>query len=440
MLKPSKFNYLMYNDKNELLMFNTFSGCKSKALPEQAKYFEDLLNKPEIIESNALTEHLTESGMLVKANVNEVLKVEAAFYDLQSQSILTLYILPTEQCNFNCIYCNEKFERGKMNEEIQEGIISFIRRNITSYTGVKVFWFGGEPLLEMDVISRLSVRIKEICKKAKRSYSAHITTNGYLLSYDSFCELLKNNVFVYQVTLDGFKESHDSLRPLANKEPTYDTIIHNLTEIKKKSKSGKFIINLRANFTKKMTPSIPHFLDWYNNVFDCDPRFCLYISIVANLDGAKVEELNDIVIKRREDEIAFYGMIYESAIKKINFANHQHLRLGGCICIFGIKNAFLIDAEGNIRKCSCHLSDDKQNKLGKFLNTGAMVFDADIHMNWFVSQKSDKCKECTLLPICMGHSCPYYYVVKGIPKCPPIDLDFMLKIMDRQGYFELISY
>ena len=187
-----------------------------------------------------------------------------------------------------------------------------------------------------------------------------------------------------------------------------------------------------------MISDIPHFLSWYNDVFGRDPRFHLYITMVANFDESKVEELNDIVIKGKKDKVAFYGAIYESAIEKINFAEHQHLRNGGCVCRFGMKNTFLVDAEGNIRKCSCHLGDDKNNKLGK-LSDKTIIIDTDTHMRWFVSQKADKCKGCTLVPICMGHSCPYHYVAYGVPKCPKMNVDCMLKIMDKQGYFELIS-
>lgn len=77
--------------------------------------------------------------------------------------------------------------------------------------GKKFNWYhSGEPLLAMDIIESMSVRIMEICKKAKRKYISDITTNGYLLSLDVFRKLLDLNVIEYQITIDGPKEIHDA--------------------------------------------------------------------------------------------------------------------------------------------------------------------------------------------------------------------------------------
>ena len=45
-----------------------------------------------------------------------------------------------------------------------------------------ISWFGGEPLLEMEVIDYVSQKVMEICRKAHKPYTAAVTSNGYLLS------------------------------------------------------------------------------------------------------------------------------------------------------------------------------------------------------------------------------------------------------------------
>ena len=285
MLKPSMFNYTTYNDDGELLMLNTYTARMIKASAKTSGYVQNILNESSIDSEDALTAKLKAEGLLVDQDEDEKIKLQNLFLNIQSYSVLTLMILPTEQCNFRCGYCPETFEKGKMSESVQKAIVEYVRKNIALYTGLRIMWFGGEPLLEMDVIRNLSLQFKKICKTAKRSYSAHITTNAYLLSYDVFKELLDYNVLQYQITIDGFKETHDIQRPLINGGPTYETILKNLLDIKHHSKSGKFRIDLRTNFTKRMISTIPQYIDWFHSTFEGDKRFLLAVSLAGDFGG-----------------------------------------------------------------------------------------------------------------------------------------------------------
>ena len=136
-----------------------------------------------------------------------------------------------------------------MSEEIQEGIVRYVRRNIAKYAVLRISWFCGEPLLALDVIEQISTKVIDICKKARRKYVADITTNGYLLSLDVFKKLLSLNVLEYQITIDGVKHVHDSKKPLVNGGGTFDTVTSNLRLIKQGVKSSTFSIVIRSNVT-----------------------------------------------------------------------------------------------------------------------------------------------------------------------------------------------
>ena len=76
---------------------------------------------------------------------------------------LVFTILTTEQCNFRCKYCYEKFKHGQLSDGVIESFIKFIKENIDKYSGVHLRWFGGEPLLGIDVIKKTSKSVQVRC-------------------------------------------------------------------------------------------------------------------------------------------------------------------------------------------------------------------------------------------------------------------------------------
>ena len=94
----------------------------------------------------------------------------------------------------------------------------------------------------MPVIESLSQRIIALCKDKDVQYSASIITNGYLLTKEVAEKLKEYHVRSAQITVDGPKEIHDTRRPMANGQGTYDVIMEHLVETK-----GILPINLRIN-------------------------------------------------------------------------------------------------------------------------------------------------------------------------------------------------
>lgn len=145
---------------------------------------------------------------------------------------LQLILLVHEDCNFRCTYCYEKFEKGAMSKEIAESIIRFIEKDVTEnrekYDKIQLFWFGGEPLLNLKIIEFLSNKILQIAEENDLEYSSDITTNGYLLNSRVFQRLVSLKINSFQITIDGTQEYHDKQRVLKNGQGTYTRIIKNL--------------------------------------------------------------------------------------------------------------------------------------------------------------------------------------------------------------------
>lgn len=274
LIKPSFYNMFIKKD-NGFAIFNTRTGKMVRCFDESASIVEGYLERKcmEWVDDNQYIEDLYENGIMVDYELDEILEMEQKEEEAQFGNCLRLLLLPTEQCNFRCVYCYEKFERGRMSEMTQDAIIKYIEENIHKYRGLTVSWFGGEPMEAIDIIENLSVRMIDICKKNKKAYSAGITTNGYNLTLENLKKLKKLHVTEYQVTIDGLARVHDTQRVKRDGTPTFNVIINNLLEIKNHVKSSAITIVLRTNISKVMLEYMDEFCQMLNHYFVSDKRF-----------------------------------------------------------------------------------------------------------------------------------------------------------------------
>ena len=124
---------------------------------------------------------------------------------------LHLILHPTEQCNFRCAYCCERFGIGRM----APGIVTGIKRLLAARHDLErlhIGWFGGEPLVAPDVVRELSRTARTHSALHGIAYSADMTTNGCRLTEPLAHELVELGIGSYQISLDGDCEAHDRTR------------------------------------------------------------------------------------------------------------------------------------------------------------------------------------------------------------------------------------
>lgn len=135
-------------------------------------------------------EFLISHNFLVDEKLDEIYECDfsrnrAVFSD----STLDLTILPTESCNFRCVYCYESASNQHLTKEGERAIVKFVQQNVRKYRHVRLAWFGGEPLVRKDQVLRITKAINDICKSNGVLFSARMTTNAYELDIDTFNEL-----------------------------------------------------------------------------------------------------------------------------------------------------------------------------------------------------------------------------------------------------------
>lgn len=403
---PSKFNYCHKCDSGELLLYNSTKGTDSliRVIPEKAESILSVL-KNGCNDDFGEIEALLARGFVIHEHTDENIVKKYRIMEQVMDSSLHLILLPTEQCNFRCKYCYETFKKGKMSQDIQDSIIKYIRKNIHKHTGLYVSWFGGEPLEGLDVIENLSKTFINICKVAKKTYSASMTTNGYALSIETYHKLYELGVYHYQITIDGLKDEHDRQRILVNGDGTFSRIITNLVDIKNKSKHFNTSFIIRTNFTKRIYDHIEDFLKFYIETFNDDGRFNFYAHMASDWGGDRVSDFNHEMLCEHQ-----YSNIIKSIIKygiKINHDSHFfHLDYKGCVCYASRKNSIVIGSDGILYKCTGDFEYEK-NMVGVLTQNGELQYNEN-HILWLggLNECDSKCDNCFYSACCLSNNCP----------------------------------
>jgi len=142
--------------------------------------------------------------------VNCAEKPQFQFFD--QRDYLFLVLEATHACNLACAYCFVRNyypdQGGMMPMETARRAVDLL----SAKQSIAVGFFGGEPLLNWDLITGITQYVKELCAKRGVDKSLHVTTNAILLD-DERIRFLDRNGFSLIVSLDGPEEIHNRMRP-----------------------------------------------------------------------------------------------------------------------------------------------------------------------------------------------------------------------------------
>ena len=132
-------------------------------------------------------------------------------------------------CNLACRYCfAEEGEyhgrRALMTEEVGKRALEFLVENSGSRKNLEVDFFGGEPLMNFDVVKELVRYGRELETRHDKKFRFTLTTNGILLN-DEVMEFANREMNNVVLSIDGRKEVNDRMRPFRNGAGSYDNIV-----------------------------------------------------------------------------------------------------------------------------------------------------------------------------------------------------------------------
>lgn len=277
---------------------------------------------------------------------------------------LHLILLPTEQCNFRCVYCYEDFQTGRMAPVTVQAVKRLVDRRIGELSALGVSWFGGEPLLARNIVEDIAGHITAaVASRGSVAYTADMTTNGYLLDAAAFARLTSLGIRSYQVSLDGPRTTHDRTRIRANGQGSFARIWENLLAIQRTSTDA--CVLLRVHLTPANLPTMPELLRNIRDTFLSDERFSVLLRPIEHMGGPNDAHLD--VLDQRQRNIAITELrsllTEDEASPSLFDAPH--------VCYASRPNSLLIRADGRVGKCTVALNDPA-NTIGELSPDGSL--------------------------------------------------------------------
>jgi uncharacterized protein len=411
-MKASKYNHLFQAPDGTWLMFNLLSKAFATVTPDDIVPIRKLLNNPAKLEggTNGYQEKLAKGRFLVDDNADELSILKVLYNQIRFDNTrLHLVVFPTFACNFECPYC---FQRqlvhigyhidGTMNDDVARALSGYVRKAVPHMHRLTVDWFGGEPLLALPLVLRLSHEFKTYCEDSLCTYYAQITSNGYNLTADACDQLARAGVTSVLVTLDGPARLHNIRRPLKGQGETFDTIIRNL-----KSAVEYFDrVKVRTNVDQENSEHLEELLDLLADEGLNRPKVSV-VYAMTSIDRSLVKGLCPA------SERTFTSSVLTASRKahELGFSVPVQEKQSTVNCWAITRNTFSVTPSGDVYKCGSFAGDPKLRDGYLDLETEEIRLGYNA-VEWLAWDPFDdaKCRDCKMLPICFG-GCPYNQVM-----------------------------
>ncbi|MBO5294012.1 MAG: thioether cross-link-forming SCIFF peptide maturase [Clostridia bacterium] len=219
----------------------------------------DGVDEQEVLECLEDVKALEESGKLFSEDQYEKL---AYTYKNNSKVIKALCLHVAHTCNLNCSYCfasqgKYQGDRAIMSFEVGKQAFDFLIANSGTRRNLEVDFFGGEPLMNWDVVKQLVAYARSIEKEHNKNFRFTLTTNGLLID-DEVIDFLNKEMSNVVLSLDGRREVNDHFRKDYAGKGSYDTIVPKFQKLVE-ARGGKGYY-VRGTFTH-------HNVDFTNDLF-----------------------------------------------------------------------------------------------------------------------------------------------------------------------------
>ena len=346
---------------------------------------------------------LKESGELFADDTFE--NMAGALKAKTSGVIKALCMHIAHTCNLNCSYCfasqgKYQGERAVMSFEVGKRALDFLIENSGSRKNLEVDFFGGEPLMNFEVVKQLVEYARSIEKEKGKNFRFTLTTNGLLIDDDviDFANKEMSNVVL---SLDGRKEIHDRYRVDYAGKGSWEKIVPKFQRLVEK-RGGKNYY-MRGTFTH----ANPDFLEDIKQMLDLGFTE-LSMEPVVCAPGDK-EELtyDDLPIVLEQYEKLAQLMIKRDGEGKPFTFYHYMIDLEGGPCIYkrisgcGSGTEYMaVTPWGDLYPCHQFVGDEKF-KLGDIYNgvTNSEIQQSFLNCN--VYARPD-CKDCWAKLYCSG--------------------------------------
>lgn len=293
------------------------------------KYKNQSVTEQDMKEVYEDIKELEENGTLFS---KDVYKDGVIDFKKRQTVVKALCLHIAHDCNLACQYCfagegEYKGDRSLMSFEVGKKALDFLVANSGSRRNLEVDFFGGEPLLNFEVVKQLVAYGREIEKEKDKHFRFTLTTNGVLLN-DDVIEFANREMDNIVLSIDGRKEIHDRMRPFKNGTGSYDFILDKFKKVAESRNQSKYYV--RGTFT--------HYnLDFVKDVLSLAEEGFEQISVEPVVAGPEepyaIREEDIPAICEGYDTLAKEMLKRKKAGKGFNFF-HYMIDLSGGPCVY----------------------------------------------------------------------------------------------------------
>ncbi|MGN0413028.1 MAG: radical SAM protein [Lachnospiraceae bacterium] len=352
-------------DDSELKMYNEIGVEFEKELFDLGIYVDDVSDEYEEIE-NIINSNIARDKNTIKSH--------------------TIYT--TTCCNAHCHYCfEEEFTRESMSLQVANKIIDYILKNQDDAKKLYLIWFGGEPLLNINVIDRISRELKRRLP-SDVEFRSSIYTNGVLFS-DELIEraIVDWNLKAVQITIDGLKTTYENIKRY-NFENAFDVVIDRILSI---IETG-IRIQIRINYDDTNINEALELIEYLKNLLPTKKDVLVYANKIFRNDSDDNREdsiENDFLIFKKLVDCGFCKDILGSIKNNYN------------TCLAGSEYSTLFLPSGDIIKCDRDCKSVVGDVYGKK--------NQEEIKKWKDNRINPLCKTCKVFPLC-GGGCIYEFL------------------------------
>ncbi len=360
---------------------------------------------------------LKESGQLF---VPDTFEAMAPYLKEKTSGVvkaLCLHIAHT--CNLNCSYCfasQGKYhgERAVMSFEVGKQALDFLIANSGTRRNLEVDFFGGEPLMNFDVVKQLVAYARSVEKEHGKNFRFTLTTNGILVDDDviDFANREMSNVVL---SLDGRKEIHDRYRVDYAGNGSWERIVPKFQKLVE-ARGGKNYY-MRGTFTHAnpdFLKDIQVMLDLGFNELSMEPVVC------APGDPSELTEADLPIVLDQYEKLAELMLERERASNPFTFY-HYMIDLTGGPCIYkrisgcGSGTEYMaVTPWGDLYPCHQFVGEDKY-KLGNIWD-GVTNTEAQSEFACCNVYSREECRDCWARLYCSGGCAANAYHATGSVK------------------------
>lgn len=356
---------------------------------------------------------LEEQGRLFTEDKYENLAID---YKNNSRVIKALCLHVAHSCNLNCSYCfasQGKYhgDRALMSFEVGKQAFDFLIANSGTRKNLEVDFFGGEPLMNWEVVKQLVAYARSIEKEHNKNFRFTLTTNGMLLD-DEIIDFLNKEMSNVVLSLDGRPEVHDHFRKDYAGRGSYETIVPKFQRLVEKRGGKNYYV--RGTYTHNntdFTNDIFHMADLGFTELSMEPVVCPPedpyalteedLPILLN----QYEILAKEMIKRKKEG---RGFVFYHYMLDLKHGPCIYKRITGC----GSGTEYMaVTPWGELFPCHQFVGDEKYS-LGDVWN-GVKNLEVQEEFRHCNAYARPECKDCWAKLYCSGGCAANAYHATG---------------------------